>query len=200
MDQLGADGKPVWNNPASAVFSTETNFNQWYNDTAGVNMGQDFSLTLDDSATPGTYTYANSSFFPIDNQLLGNQGRSHNYHFTLELAGQFSFENGQSFTFTGDDDLWVFFGGKLGIDLGGVHASMSSTVTSTQLTDMGLTAGTLYDLNIFFAERHTTQSNFMIQTSFAVQPPDPSPVPLPAAFPLLAVALGSLGFLRRIRS
>lgn len=198
-NELGADGKPVWNNPASPVFSTEADFNQWYNDVAGVNQGRDFQLTLDDSATPGIYTYASNSFFPIDGELQGNQGRAHNYHFTLELHGQFSFDDGQSFTFTGDDDLWVYFDGNLGIDLGGVHSSLSQTITSDQLIALGLSKGTVYDLDIFFAERHTTKSNFKIQTSFAVTPPEPSPVPLPAGLPLIAVAMGSFGLLRKLR-
>lgn len=196
-NDLGADGKPVWNNPSAAPFSNEANFNQWYRDVSGVNLGRDFQLTLDDSVTPGRYRYSNNAFFPIDGELLGNQGRWHNYHFTLELAGKFSFEDGQSFTFAGDDDLWIFFGGKLGIDLGGVHASLTQTITSEGLKALGLSTGTAYDLNIFFAERHTGDSNFTIETSFAVTPPDPAPVPLPAGFPLLAAGIGGLALLRR---
>jgi len=191
---LGADGKPVWQGPAKPGFSNEVNFNQWYRDVAGVNQAAAFDLPLSDLGG-GLLGFSSASFFPIDGQLLGNEARAHNYHFTLELGGQFSFKDGDTFTFTGDDDLWVFFDGKLGIDLGGVHGAASKTITSAGLEALGLSAGQNYALDIFFAERHTTQSNFNIQTSLAItQTPS---VPLPAAMPLLAAALGGLGLLGR---
>lgn len=195
---LGADGLPVWQGPAKPGFTTEANFNQWYRDVPGVNLSDAFQLTLNETAPgSGILSYDNNSFFPIDNLLGGNEGFSHNYFFTLQLAGQFSFLAGQSFTFTGDDDLWVFFGGKLGIDLGGVHAAASRTVTSAQLEALGLTPGTNYALDIFFAERHTTQSNFKIETSFAVSPPNV--VPVPATLPLLLAGIGAVGIIGRRR-
>ncbi len=94
--------------------------------------------------------------------LIGNEGRSHNYHFTFEIHSKFTYQQGQVFTFTGDDDLWVFINNHLEIDLGGIHGAMSKTVN---LDDLGLTPGTTYNFDIFFAERHTTESNFMIETS-----------------------------------
>lgn len=188
---LGADGKPVWQGPAKPGFTNEANFNQWYRDVAGVNQSAAFSLPLSDVGG-GLVGFGSSSFFPIDGQLMGNEERAHNYHFTLELAGQFSFKDGDTFTFEGDDDLWVFFDNKLGIDLGGVHPVASRTINSDGLKALGLETGKNYALNIFFAERHTTQSNFNIQTNLAI-----TPVPLPAAMPLLAAALGGLGLLGR---
>lgn len=188
---LGADGKPVWQGPAKSGFTTAANFDQWYRDVAGVNQSAAFDLPLNDIGG-GLLGFSSASFFPIDGQLLGNEGRTHNYHFTLELAGQFSFKDGDKFTFTGDDDLWVFFDNKLGIDLGGVHSAVSGGIDSAGLKALGLETGKNYALNIFFAERHTTQSNFNIETSLAI-----TPVPLPAALPLFAAALGGLGLMGR---
>ena len=42
------------------------------------------------------YTYSNSSYFPIDGMLLGNQGRPHNYHFTTEIHTVFTYQAGQT--------------------------------------------------------------------------------------------------------
>ena len=120
-------------------FSTEANFNQWYRDVAGVNQSKAFSLDLTETSPgSGILSYTNNSFFPIDGELFGNQGRSHNYHFTLQLAGQFSFQDNQSFTFTGDDDLWVFIDNRLAIDLGGVHGRETASV---HLDGLGLRVG-----------------------------------------------------------
>lgn len=195
---LGADGLPVWKGPAKPGFTTKENFDQWYRDVAGVNLSRDFDLTLAETAPgSGILAFSDSTFFPIDGQMGGNEGAAHNYFFTLQLAGRFSFKAGQSFTFTGDDDLWVFFGGKLGIDLGGVHPAASRTVTSADLVALGLAPGTNYALDIFFAERHKTQSNFRIETSFAVEPP--SVIPVPATLPLLLAGIGAVGVLSRRR-
>jgi fibro-slime domain-containing protein len=176
--------------------SSATNFAKWYVDSAGFNLSTPTSLVLTEGPA-GTYTYSNNAFFPIDGQLYGNQGRSHNYHFTMQLEGQLAFSDpavgpNKSFTFTGDDDLWVFVDGKLVLDLGGVHGAVSKSFTAQDLKNLGLLAGTPYDLDIFFAERHTTQSNFAITTTLDITPPPelPEPGTLLLALPAL-VALVS---------
>lgn len=169
-------------------------FSNWYTKTTD---SMSYSLTLNETSPgSGIYQYSNSNFFPIDGALLGNQGRSHNYHFTYNISSVFSYVQGagQTFTFTGDDDVWVFFDHKLGIDLGGVHAAQSQTVNLDTLM-AGKTSGD-YSFDFFFAERHTTQSNLMITTSLVLKSP-PTNVPEPGSLALMGLSMVGLAFVRR---
>ncbi len=100
--------KPVYNGAGFKSTAGKEYFDQWYNTVEGVNMATQISIELIDTDGDGVYTYSNNAFFPIDNQLFENEGRPHNYHFTFELHTKFTYVEGQTFSFTGDDDIWVF--------------------------------------------------------------------------------------------
>ncbi|UQA63755.1 fibro-slime domain-containing protein [Polyangium aurulentum] len=174
--ELGMDGKPVYaGNPTTPTTHGKEYFDQWFRDVDGVNMALPVTIALKPVGN-GMYTYDNSSFFPIDDKGFGNEGNSHNYHFTLELRTQFTYEGGEVFTFTGDDDLFTYINGKLVIDLGGVHGAQTATVDlDAKAAELGLVKGKKYPLDFFFAERHTTQSNFRIDTTIGCFTPPPDP-------------------------
>jgi fibro-slime domain-containing protein len=168
MPDLGPDDKPVYaGNPTTPTTSGKVYFDQWYRDTPGVNLTTSFVLAPTASSTTD-YIYDNDAFFPIDNQLWGNQGRAHNYHFTLELATQFRYNGGETFRFTGDDDLFVFVNRKLAINLGGFHQALSGSIDlDARAAEFGLVRGNLYPFHLFFAERHTIASTLHIETTIA---------------------------------
>lgn len=168
LPDLGADGKPVYAGQAgNPTTNGKDAFDQWYRDVPGVNQKTLLPITLVNTGG-NLWTYDNSAFFPIDGQLFGNEGNAHNYHFTYELRTKFVYNGGEVFTFTGDDDLFVFVNGKLAIDLGGVHGAMTGQVDlDAKAGELGIQKGGTYPLDFFFAERHTSESNFRIDTTIA---------------------------------
>ncbi|MGB0631903.1 MAG: fibro-slime domain-containing protein [Alphaproteobacteria bacterium] len=198
LSALGADGKPVYNEVLKGVTgasSTTTNgtanFNQWYNDVAGVNTTSTTTLVATEtSAGSGIFSYTNASYFPVG---------AGNFHFTTEIHTEFTYTGGETFSFTGDDDVWVFINGILAIDLGGVHGPASASVSlDTAAASLGISTGGTYDLDIFHAERQTTGSNFNFTTSIVLV--DAPAVPEPGALAILGLGLGALIYVRRRKS
>jgi len=170
-DELGADGRPVYAHPHTWTPTThgEDSFNQWFRNVPNVNTAIPMQLEMVE-LSPGFWEYSNSDFFPINDMGFGNQGRHKNFHFTLETHLKFFYVEGGSFSFKGDDDLWIFINGKLAIDLGGVHSVQEKVVHLDDIADeLGIEPGNTYSFDLFFAERHTSESNFKFQTTFELQ-------------------------------
>lgn len=177
QDTLGADGKPVYAGicddagvdpnqcPYDQQLTTQTNFDQWYRDVPDVNRTYYIAFQL--QSTDGVvYTFHSSAFFPLDDAGWGNQGEDHNFGFTTELHTSFLYNGGETFTFTGDDDLWVFINRRLAIDLGGLHPQTNATIDlDASAAELGITTGNVYEMALFHAERHTNESNFRIDTT-----------------------------------
>jgi len=165
---LGVDDKPVYAPVgASPTVSGKTSFDQWYRDVPGVNMTFTQGLPLvQEPPGSGTYVFDDQEFFPLDGLGFGNEGNTNNFHFTSEIHGTFTYRGGESFQFTGDDDVWVFVNKRLALDLGGVHGPDSRTIDfDASATALGITTGQTYQLDVFHAERHTSQSTFRMVTT-----------------------------------
>jgi fibro-slime domain-containing protein len=176
---IGADRKPVYASAGSTPTTTgKANFDQWYRDVPDVNLSTEYALSLHRIADsdPPVYRFASDNFFPIDDRLWGNEGQAHNYWFSYELHNSFTYRGGERFNFTGDDDVWVYINGRKVIDLGGVHGAEAAAVTLDGIAgELGLVKGQTYPFDMFFAERHTSQSNFVAETSIVLEPPTQEP-------------------------
>ena len=168
--ELGPDDKPVYaSTTTTPTTSGRAGFDQWYRDVPGVNAPTAFAVELRASgAQKGLFVFDDDTFFPIDGELFGNEGREHNFHFTFETTARFRYLGGERFTFEGDDDVWVFVNRRLAVDLGGVHATERGTVAlDDRASDLGIEPNGVYPLHFFFAERHTSGSTFRIETTIA---------------------------------
>lgn len=188
---LGADGTPVLVDGKGTITSASS-FKDWFHNTSASTVYEG-SIVADQ--TDGIITFRDNSFFPLD-QYPHQLNNVHNYLFTMHMENTFTYQGGETFSFTGDDDVWVFINGKLAMDLGGVHAAENGLINlDAAATKLGITKGNDYSFNLFFAERHTTESNLVFQTSIQLES-----VPEPSMISLLGLSIfGLLGFAVRRR-
>lgn len=126
----------------------------------------------------GTGGTATVGFYPLDGLGYEQSGlltktsaidATHNGSFTLRGESQFVYNKDSNlyFTFTGDDDVYMYINGTLALDLGGAHGRNSKTVNLNDLdaTKYGLKEGQVATFTFFYMERCSDASTFGIKTN-----------------------------------
>lgn len=127
----------------------------------------------------GTNGGDESGFYPLENLGYEQPGLltatskvnngAKNGGFTLRGESQFVYNKASNlyFTFTGDDDVYMYINGTLALDLGGAHGRNSKTVNLNDLdaTKYGLKEGQVATFTFFYMERCSDASTFGIKTN-----------------------------------
>jgi fibro-slime domain-containing protein len=167
--------RPFYNTPSGTLNAmTTVTYDTSYRDT--MLRGTPADTLVFTHTTDGMYYFESDNFWPLDGRGFGNEPSKgptagdpgpyalHNYSFTMKLHQPFDYKPGLTFTFTGDDDLWVFIDGKLRLDLGGIHAAKTGTLNVDDYLS-GLPVGTKCSFDLFYVERQATGSHIKITSN-----------------------------------
>ncbi len=156
------------------IMSAST-FSQWFADAPGANASQRIFLSMN-KGSDGVYSYSTSDFTPIDGELYGNQGASHNRGFTCSIDAVSGYRKctGQFIEYSGAGDAWLFINGNLAMDMGGTHANGKQIVL---LDRLNLTDGSEVRVNFFYAQRTSNNATFSLRTNMVLSTPNSVGVP-----------------------
>ena len=186
--------------------STNAAQNVWIEDSTGDSPSVHYGEGETNGAKDSLYSYSDREtsgygFFPFDS-TRGTDADAKNYGFGMRVDVKFNLGadssdtlgqikgtdnnyHDQVFSFTGDDDVWVYVDGKLILDLGGDHKKATGTINfhegsvsvntghtfnnATRNQDFTLSgdATTEHTLTMFYVERGMIESNLSFNFNFA---------------------------------
>jgi fibro-slime domain-containing protein len=109
-------------------------------------------------------------FFPLDFKGFGKEpawpwewnyvgftdyvSRKHNYCYAMEMHIDFVYEDSLEWTFSSDDDCWLFLNNRLVVDMGGIKNFITQSIKLDSVGPLvGMTKGRVYPLDYFYCER-----------------------------------------------
>ena len=162
---VDAQGNTLTNMTCRDLYISMDEEGFWLAEVSGDNISKGNEVNQDGMFLLDDFEYLDDAKTipnPYFDQLTGHTNRKHNFGFTMKVQATFEYVPGQYFDFYGDDDVWVFINNKLVVDIGGQHTQVAGAV---DLDTLGLIPDSTYNFHIFYAERHTSSSNFRMHTS-----------------------------------
>lgn len=175
--------------------------------------GDEWSKNVDSSGFPDSPALSDAyGFFPF-NDVSAKSGKNYNFGFGAKIGFDFYLpddgvlKSGDgnvhpvTFSFSGDDDVWVFIDGKLALDVGGDHGKVEGDLDFHDLTahvssvkqsrtnqnvtrgpqtrsfTMDTQKGKLHHLTMYYLERGMWESNLKIEYSLSPKPFEPTEEP-----------------------